>query len=147
MPKQSLQQARQELENTPLGPEVRRQRARELDAIVRKEVKERRASLNDRLTKAKDGYKAANDAQSELEDAFDDLARREGRLSAEEYHRELKALHDRQAQLEQSRARHRTDLLSVGEAIDALEDDPDAVIDNFYDRYSALERPTRHLSW
>jgi chromosome segregation ATPase len=147
MPNQTLQQAQQELDATPLGPEVRRQRERELQAIRDREVKDRGKQFNDRIAQAKTGYGAVNDEQDALDDEYDDLASQEGRIPAAEYQRRLEELHARQQQLEQRRSRHRTALLNVGEAVDALEEDPDAVIDDFYQRYPALPKPTQSLSW
>lgn len=147
MPNQTLQQAKQQLDATALGPDVRRQREHELQAIRDREVKRRQAALNDQIDKAKTGYRAVNDEQDALDDAYDDLAAQEGRIPAAEYQRRLEELNKRQRDLEQRRTRHRTALLNVGDAIDTLEDDPDAVIDDFYARYPALPKPTQRLSW
>lgn len=147
MPNQGLQQAARELDNQPLAPDIRKRRAKELKKIRDGEIKERRKRLNDRLGKAKAAYQEVNEAQSALEDEYTDLAAQEGRMSAAEYQRHLEELNRRQRGLEASRDRHRTELVKVGEAMDALEEDPDAVIDEFYDRYSALPKPTRDLEW
>lgn len=147
MPNQSMQQAAHMLETIPLGPEVRKERRRELDKVRHQEAKRFQEQLNDRLAKAKDGYKAVNEAQGELEDEFEALADREGRLPATEYQRRLEELSARQRTLDRDRDRHRSELVGVGEAIDELEDNPDAVIDDFYGKYEALRKPTRDLSW
>lgn len=147
MANQSLQQAAQDLQMLPLGPEVRRQRERELKKIRRRETKEFEKRLNDRLAKAKDGYKAANEAQDALDDEYEDLRSQEGRISAGDYQAHLEELNARQQRLEQQRNLHRTTLISVGEAMDELEEDPDSVIDDFYTRHHALPKPTKGLSW
>lgn len=147
MPNQSFQQATQELKMTPLGPEVRKIRERELGKLRSREVKQFQKRLNDRLARAKEGYQSVNKAQAELDDEYEALAAQEGRLSAREYRAKLEELNQRQSRLEQQRSRHRTELVGVGEAIDELEEDPDSVIDDFYDRHHALPRPTAELSW
>lgn len=147
MPNQSLQQAAQDLQLQPLAPEVRRLRERELKKIRRREMKEFEKRLNDRLAKAKDGYKAVNEAQYALDDEYEDLRSQEGRISAGEYQARLQELNAKQQRLEQQRNLHRTTLVSVGDAMDELEEDPDSVIDEFYGKYDALHKPTRDLSW
>jgi predicted nuclease with TOPRIM domain len=137
----SLQQARQELRTVPLANEVRRQRERALDKLVRKYAKDFQKNYNDRLERAKEGYQAVNEAQDELDDEYEELAAQEGRLSVAEYQKRLESLNQQQARLEQQRQRYDGELARVGELIDRLEEEPEAVIDERFDKYPALPRP------
>lgn len=143
----SLSEAAQMLNSTLLTPDERKRRQKALDRIRTEETGRIRKRHDDTLEQAKSAYELACEAQDELYRAWKDLARREGRMTAADYRARYEELTATQQQVERDRAQARATLVRVGEQFDALEDDPDGVVDDFYRRHSALPHPARQLGW
>ena len=147
MAQANMQQAAGTLAQTLLTPDERKRRERDLERIRMAQAKEFRKRYDATRDEAKAGYELANAAQDELYDAFKALAKSEGRMTAAEYQARYEELLTTQAQVEADRSRYRSELQGVGQRYDALDEDADAVIDDFFQRHSALPHPARSLDW
>lgn len=142
-----MQQAAQTLAKTLVTPHERKRRERDLQRIRIDMTKQFRSRYDQTRDEAHRGYKLALEAQDELYRAFKALAKSEGRMTAAEYQARYEELMATQAQVERDAARYRTELEGVGQRYDALDEDADAVIDDFFRRHHALPHPAQSLGW
>lgn len=147
MPYPTLSVATEALKHSVIAPHERERREKELRRVRDKAIKGFRKRLNDDLAKAREGYEVVVREQDELARELKAVVKAEGHMSPAEFSAAVSELRSRASGFESRRDRHRRMLVGVGEKIELLEDDPDAFIDDFYRRHSALSHPAQSLGW